>query len=238
MTPERSSSEPAGQLKLHFPEPRDDQAPLITVGVYEAAWLTLKRWKHWPEGQMSLVGQPASGKTRLSDAWAELCGAATISGEALSNADIEEISGLSVSALAIDDADSIERGEALLAAINLCRQRRAPLLLTSVREPSGWKLGPGDLQSRLKAYPVLKIPPIDDDALKSRLISACKSRYMLLPEDTADYLAMRMERSYGNIQIVVEALEACAAGKALNKATARRALDSLPHVQSGSDDQN
>ncbi len=227
MTANASSSASGGQLKLRFPTPDDASAPLITDGAYKPVWLALSRWEHWPEGQMALVGDVASGKTRLMMAWADRAGAAIVTGAELSRADISQIDGMSVSALAIDDADKCTSGEALLAAINLCRQRRAPLLICGQAEPSTWGLEPQDLTSRLRAYPVVRIGQADDEALKARITAACKARYMRLPGETADYLIERMNRAYAQIDTISAALERVAEGKALSKPVARRALDEI-----------
>ena len=178
---------------------------------------------------MCLVGESGAGKSRLLTEWAREAGAAVVHGAALAEADIAEVSSLTVSALAIDDADDCSRGEALLAAMNLCRERGAALLLTGSSEPSTWALPPRDLVSRLGAIAMVRIDPPDEGVLEKRLVAACRARFMLLPPHSASYLAMRMPRSYRRIEDMALALEQAAEreGKALTRATARLALEIL-----------
>ena len=176
---------------------------------------------------MCLVGEDASGKTRLLKDWAEQIGAGVVAGADLARADIGEISGLSVSALVVDDADQTVPGAGLLAALNLCRDRGAVIALAGKSDPSSWKASIPDLQSRLSAIPVVHIDAPNEETLQTRLIAACRERFMKLPEETAKYLAHRMERSYVKIDQVVLAMEKNAKGKALTKVTARNALDTL-----------
>lgn len=215
----------AGQLPLRFPAPDPTSEPLITTGPYETVRRMLDRWANWPEGQLALIGPEGSGKTRLALQWACEVGAAFIDGPDLSSADISQVSSLSVKALVIDDADKIKTGANLLAALNLTRQRRAPIMLTGSSEPSAWPLDPPDLRSRLGAMPVMRIGPLDDDAFKQRLTAACKARFMKLPEETARYLLERMDRSHALIDLMAVALEEAANGKALTKASAKKALE-------------
>lgn len=216
-----------GQLVLDFPKPDPALEPLIETPANAAAILTLSRWRYWPDGQMALLGDTASGRSRILRWWAGKTGAAMISGRDLARADIEYVSSLSVNAFAVDDADESDRGEPLLAAMNLCRDRGVALLISGVSDPSGWNMMPLDLQSRLTAFPVSRLGVADDETLKLRLISACKARFMLLPEETAHYLVERMVRSYQMVDIIALELEQAAGGKALTKATARRALQEI-----------
>ena len=125
-----------GQLFLDFPRIDPDQRPLIETGLYAAALGALRRWKHWPGGQLALVGEPFAGKTRALRLWASDANAALVTGQALAAAEMDEIARLSVSALAIDDADHPEAALGLLAALHLCRDRSAPVLRAGRTHPS------------------------------------------------------------------------------------------------------
>ena len=56
----------AGQLFLDFPKADPDSRPLIETGSYADAVTAIRRWRLWPGGQMALVGEAQSGRTRLS----------------------------------------------------------------------------------------------------------------------------------------------------------------------------
>ena len=175
---------------------------------------------------MALTGEPQSGRTRLLRMWAEETGAALVPGHALVEADIAEIARLSVSALAVDDADQPSAGFGLLAALNLCRDRGAPVLLSGRAEPATWFATPPDLRSRLAAMPVAHIEPPDDETLAARLREACALRHLIIPEESVTYLANRMERSWEAVSRVADQL-ARTPGRAEGLRSARAVLVAL-----------
>ena len=214
------------QLFLDFPKADPDSRPLIETGSYASALVALRRWRHWPGQQLALIGDPQSGRTRLLHLWAADAGAALVTGAALANAEMDEIARLSVSALAIDDADMAETGLGLLAALNLCRDRGAPVLLSGRSQPAGWFETPLDLRSRLTAMPVATIDPPDDDTLAARLREECALRHLILPEESVTYLAQRMEPSWEAVTRVADEI-ARTPGRAEGLRSARAALISL-----------
>ncbi len=214
------------QLLLDFPRADADQRPLIDTGPYAAAVGALRRWKMWPGAQFALVGEPASGKSRLLRWWAGQSGAALVTGEALSTAPMEEIARLSVSALAVDDADHAGAGPAVLAALNLCRDRNVPVLLSGSSEPGGWFSHPPDLRSRLLAMPVGHIEAPDDETLAARLREDSSLRHLNLPDESVAYLAARMERSWSAVARVADQIERTA-GRAEGLRSARAVLVAL-----------
>lgn len=217
---------PGGQLLLDFPRIDPDQRPLIEIGGYAAPVGAIRRWRHWPGGQLALVGEPFSGRTRLLRLWAADAGAAMVTGEALARAEMDEIARLSVSALAIDDADHPSAALGLLAALNLCRDRRAPVLLSGGGEPAGWFSHPPDLRSRLAAMPVAHIEAPDDDVLALRLREECALRHLILPDESVTYLAHRMERSWAAVGLVADQIERTP-GRAESLRAARAVLNAL-----------
>ena len=214
------------QLLLDFPRLDPAQRPLIEGGPWRPALAALRRWRDWPEPELALTGEPFSGRTRLARVWASEAGAALITGSDLSKADIDVIGNLSVAALAIDDADQCVDGRNLLAAINLCRERKAPLLLTGRTDPSSWFDWPGDLRSRLQAMPVAKIGAPDEETLALVLIEECARRFMVLPTDAAAYLAQRVERAWTSVALLADEIER-APDKASSPRNARNVLISL-----------
>ena len=221
-----SGSSSGRQLLLDFPRIDPVQRPLIEAAPWRPALAAIRRWRDWPEQQLALTGEPFSGRTRLLRVWASDAEAALVSGPALSSADIDEISNLSVAALAVDDADLCTDGRKLLAAINLCRDRKAPILLSGLPEPGGWFTGPGDLRSRLQAMPVATIGGPDEDSLTLMLIEECARRFMVLPEDSAAYLAQRAERSWSSVGLLADEIER-SPDKASSPRNARNVLISL-----------
>lgn len=215
-----------GQLFLDFPKADETTRPVIETGSYAAAITAIRRWRHWPGGQFALAGERQSGRTRLLRLWAEASGAALVTGEALARAEMDEIARLSVSALAIDDADHPEAALGLLAALNLCRDRRAPVLLSGQGHPADWFQAPPDLRSRLSAMPLVAIDPPDDATLAARLREECALRHLNIPEESVNYLAQRMERSWEAVGRVADQI-ARTPGRAEGLRSARAVLVAL-----------
>jgi chromosomal replication initiation ATPase DnaA len=223
MTADPSSG---GQLLLDFPRIEADQRPLIEAGPYRDAMAALRRWKDWPERQLALSGDPFAGKSRLLRWWAAEAGAALVTGEALARAPMDEIARLSISALAIDDADGPGDGRGLLAALNLCRDRKAPVLLAGSGQPGSWFADPPDLGSRLRAMPVAPIGDPDDETLALRLREECGRRHLILPDESVVYLSQRMERTWLAVGLVADQIERTR-GRAETKPSARAVLVAL-----------
>jgi chromosomal replication initiation ATPase DnaA len=226
-----SGDPPGQQLFLDFPRLDPAQRPVIETGPYRSIVGMLRRWKSWPEGQLAIAGEAFSGKTRLLRLWAADAGAAFVTGEALARADIDDISGLAITALAVDDADlsgaDPERaGLNLLAALNLCRNRGAPVLLSGATEPGGWFEAPPDLKSRLKAMPVANVGQPDDETLGLRLSEECARRHLNIPYESVIYLATRMERTWESIGRVADQVERTP-GRASSLRSARAVLVAL-----------
>ncbi len=226
MTGASGGNRHAGQLFLDFPIADPDSRALIETGSDADAVTAIRRWRLWPGGQMALVGEAQSGRTRLLRMWAEDAGAAFVTGEGLADAEIDEIARLSVSALAVDDADHPPAAMGLFAALNLCRDRRAPVLLSGRTEPACWFTSPPDLRSRLAAMPVADIAPPDDETLAARLREESALRHLIIPEESVTYLARRMEPSWEAVGRVADQI-ARTPGRAEGLRSARAVLVAL-----------
>ncbi len=214
------------QLFLDFPKLEDEARPLLETGPYQPVLSLLRNWKAWPEGQLALVGEPRSGKTRLLRTWAAEAGGAFLTGEALAASDTDEIAGLSLNALAIDDADKAGNAPNLLAAINLCHARSAPILLSGAIPPAHWYDEPPDLLSRMKAMPLAVIDGPDEDILQKRLEDACARRHLNVPEEPLAYIVERMDFRWDAVDEVADRIEQTR-GRASTLASARNVLKSL-----------
>lgn len=214
------------QLFLDFPRLEEETRPLIETGAYAPVLSVLRNWKGWPELQLALIGEPQSGKTRLLRCWAAETGGAFLRADQLADADADEIADLSLKALAIDDADKVGSGPNLLAAINLCHARKAPILLAGTSPPATWYTDPPDLLSRTKAMPTAVIEGPDEDVLLKRLEDACARRHLNVPEDSLKFIVERMDFRWAAIEEVASAIEKTR-GRAFTVRSARKVLDSL-----------
>jgi hypothetical protein len=199
---------PVAQLALQFPRLEPTQRPLIEAGAYAAPLSALRRWKTWPDGRLALIGERCSGRTRLLTHWAAETGAALATGPDLAGADIDAISDLAISGLAVDDADADPAGHGLLAAVNLCGRRGAPILLAGASAPATWRIEPADLRSRLQAMSIASISAPDPGDLARRLEEACVQRHLRLPEDVMAFLVSRLPLNWSGVERLADELEA------------------------------
>ncbi|MEO0981202.1 MAG: DnaA/Hda family protein [Pseudomonadota bacterium] len=194
--------EPEGSPpKLDFGAAEPTLSSLDASPSNAAALRIVRRWREWPAPALCVVGPPACGLTTLSRAWAKEAG-----GRCVAAADVDSVA--STAAVAIDDADLIQDEGALLTLLNQAGADDGRVLLTARRPPAAWDVLSKDLRSRLSAAPVVEIEPPDEEMTALRLRSACRRRYMKLPDDVVDYLCIRLERTYAGIERFVERLDA------------------------------
>ena len=139
----------------------------------------LARPGSWPFRTAVLTGPPRSGKSLLARWFAE-----KRDGDAIDDAQ------------ALDEADLFHRW-------NRAQEQGRPLLIVGGEPP--WTIGLPDLRSRLGAALQLEIGP-PDDAMAAELIAAmAEERGLPLGDDAAAYLVPRAERSYLQLEKLVEA---------------------------------
>lgn len=135
----------------------------------------------WPFRTAVLTGPPRSGKSLFARWFAE-----------------------SGKGDAIDDAQAIDEAE-LFHRWNRAQEQGRPLLIVGGEPP--WEIALPDLRSRLGAALSLEIGP-PDDAMAAELIAAmAEERALPLGEEAAQYLVPRAERSYLQLEKLVEAID-------------------------------
>jgi chromosomal replication initiation ATPase DnaA len=199
----------ARSLQLAFSLPhaesfaRDD----FVVGPPNVTALSLiDRWPDWPDRIVALVGPESAGKSHLASIWAEKAGARFLSGRAIEMSDLP--AAFSTGALVVEDIVPSQLDEpALFHLLNLAREERAYLLLTSRTAPAGWPIGLRDLMSRLRALPVVTVAPPDDQLLRALMMKLAADRQIELDETLLNYLAHRVERSFRGIKAAIGELD-------------------------------
>ena len=171
-----------------------------------AALAFVEGWPDWPDRVLALIGPPGSGKSHLAAIWAERAGARLMSSRALEEPSLG--GALATGALVLEDvrAGAFEEA-ALFHLLNLAREERAFLLLTSRTSPVGWPARVPDLASRLRALPVAVLGPPDDNLLRAVLIKLFADRQLAVDENLVGYLAARIERSIAAARAAVTALD-------------------------------
>ena len=173
----------------------------------KAALALVEAWPDWPNPTVMLVGEAGAGKSHLASIWAERSGARAI---AARNLAIEAVpDALATGALVVEDIDpSIVDQPALFHLLNLAREDNASLLLTARTPPAGWTLQVKDLASRLRAVPVVRLEPPDDQLLRALIVKFCADRQLVVDESVVSYLLPRIERSFVAARRAVERLDA------------------------------
>jgi len=171
-----------------------------------AALALIERWPDWPQRTMLLVGPEGSGKSHLAAIWARASGARSLAARALDSAVIP--AALTTGALVLEDLTEGRFDEAaLFHLLNLGREERAFILITTRSAPAGWQLELPDLVSRLRALPAVVLSAPDDVLFRAVIVKLFADRQLAVDESLVSYLATRIERSFAAARAAVEALD-------------------------------
>jgi chromosomal replication initiation ATPase DnaA len=179
----------------------------------------------WPHGALMLTGPQGSGKSHLANVFrlahsSDLIEAAEIGEEAIGRL---EASG----ALVVENLDrGIADERVLFHLLNMGRQGRGLVLMTSRLAPGQLTLDLPDLRSRARALPVAQIEAPDDFLLQAVLVKLFADRQLTVEPAVVRFLAMRMERSMQTANAVVSEIDqlALAMRRKVSKQLAQAAL--------------
>ena len=162
--------------------------------------------KFWPSWNRYLViyGDHGCGKTCIAHflannynfILADSYDIATIYNDVLNQAD----------GIIIDDAHIYDEKK-LLCLINIVRERGKKIIIISPAPPSYWKVEINDLQSRLKAMPIVKIDQPDDQLLKILIKRLFSSKQIVIDDNIVDFLINRIERNIFYVQNIIKAID-------------------------------
>ena len=170
----------------------------------QAAADAIDRWPDWPHGLLVVVAPPRAGKTHLANVWRLRSGAARLEAHALSEADVAKASG----ALLVEDLHAgIGDQRALFHVLNLVREHRLSMLLTSALAPGELVVALPDLRSRLRALPVVTIAAPDETLLKAVLVKHFADRQLTVEPHVVTYIALHMDQSMAAAAAVVAAID-------------------------------
>ena len=162
-------------------------------------------WREWPNQALIIWGPKACGKTHLSHIWQSYVGGDLISNLTFLSASPSHIVD-GIQALVIDDAHLIHNQTDFLHTLNLCRERKIPLLMTMECPPQALSMELPDLLSRLKGIVAIEISSPKEETLQLLLIKQCSDQHLPLLEDMVPYIIHRIERSYSAIKKFVHHL--------------------------------
>jgi len=163
----------------------------------------LQNWKDWPNLTGILIGDHAAGKSVMARQF-------------------EIDSGGYV----VDDAAEMQDDE-LFHLWNRARQEQKPLLLVSSKPVPAWDVVLPDLKSRLAASLLIEVGPPDEAMIAGLFQKYFGSRGLSISEDALAYLGKRMERSYGDVQLLSQSMDKLAIERKrpITRAIAKEALE-------------
>jgi chromosomal replication initiation ATPase DnaA len=212
------------QLILDLPHrPALGAEDFLISGSNQAAADIVDRWPDWPHRSVVVVAPAGAGKTHLANVWRLKSGAAAFAAAALSEPDVAH----ATRALLIEDLHAgIGDQRVLFHLLNLVREHRLSMLLTSRVPPGELAVSLPDLRSRLRALPLVAISPPDAPLLKAVLVKHFADRQLAVEPHVITYIALHMEQSMEAAATIVAAIDrhALAAHRKVTRALAAEVL--------------
>ena len=195
------------QLVLALDHPTSFAREDFLEGPSNAPALALiESWPDWPHRVMALLGPEGAGKTHLASIWAEATGARVMSARLLEHGDLP--AALATGALVLEDLDPGGLDEtALFHLLNLAREERAYVLVTARGAPASFPVVTRDLESRLRAIPVVTLTAPDDTLLRALIVKLAADRQLTVDEQLVNFVVNRIERSFAAAHAAVARLD-------------------------------
>ncbi len=229
------STEPR-QLVLDLPLDRalDIENFFVSESNREAVEL-IDRWPDWPHWAGVLVGPQGAGKSHLAHVWQGRAAAHARLASALDETAVAAFEAQPT--MLIEDIDrGISDERIFFHLLNLARERKGSILVTSRMAPGELAITLPDLRSRLRALPVAGIAPPDEALLKAVLIKLFADRQLSIEPHVVSYIALRIERSMAAANAIVEQIDrrALAMQRSVTRALAAAVLqDAAPETETG-----
>ncbi len=219
------------QLVLELPHrPALGLEDYLVSGSNAAAVALVDRWPDWPAGAAVISGPPGCGKSHLANVWRMKSNADAVAAAHIAIADVPQLAASG--ALIVEDIAATRDEAALFHLLNLVREQRLAMLLTSALAPGDLALALPDLRSRLNALPHALIAPPDDALLRAVLVKLFADRQLSVEPQIIAYLLVRMERSMEAASRLVAELDhrSLALQRAVTRSVAAAALESLGYA--------
>ena len=159
-----------------------------------AAVEVIDGWPQWPQQSLAILGDAGSGKSHLVEVWRARAGGALIPAAELGEASVT--AAVAAGALAVEDVDrGIADERILFHLLNLARELKLSLLLTSRAAPGEIAITLPDLRSRMRALGFVRIEPPDSALLSALLVKLFDDRQLKIEPRIIEYLSQHMERS-------------------------------------------
>jgi chromosomal replication initiation ATPase DnaA len=192
-----------------------------------AALETIERWPDWPHWALIVSGPAMSGKTHLAHVWRVKSGASLVEARDVAENLVTDLS--SSRAMVIENLDQgIGNERALFHILNVAREHKFSVLMTSRLPPGELSVELPDLRSRLRATPVAVIQSPDEHLLRGVLIKHFADRQLAVEPHVVAYIMRHMERSMRAAHQTVADIDrrALAAHRRVTRALAAEVLKS------------
>lgn len=171
-----------------------------------AAVALIDRWPDWALASSLVTGPPGAGKSHLAHVWRLRSGGPAIAARAVDEEAIVKLSSLG--ALVVEDLDrGIADERTLFHLLNLAREQKASVLLTSACAPGELEVVLPDLRSRLRALPMVAIDRPDEVLLRAVLVKLFADRQIAVEPHVVEHIAQRMERSMAAAGAIVAEID-------------------------------
>lgn len=198
------------QLVLDLPHrPALGEEDFLVSPSNAAAVAMIDRWPDWPQTSSLVVGARQSGKSHLAHVWQLRTGAEVVEARRLDDSAIARLAH--THALVIEDLDrGISDERVLFHLLNSAQENGGSLLLTS-ECPAG-ELDPSlpDLRSRLRALPMVRIDPPDDQLIGAVLVKLFSDRQLSVEPHVIAHAARHVDRSMAAMAGFVDAVDRAA----------------------------
>lgn len=197
----------------------------LVGGSNQAAVALIDRWPDWPGPSALVVGPRQSGKSHLAHVWQARSGAAIVAAAALGDGDIARLEA--TGALIVEDLDGgIGCERTLFHLLNLAREHRRSVLMTSGLAAGDLVIGLPDLRSRVRASVMVEIERPDDGLLGAVLVKHFADRQLAVDPQVIAWLVVNMERTMATAAAIVDDIDqlALARRRKVTRALAAEAL--------------
>ncbi len=185
-------------------------------------------WPDWPHWAAVVTGSSGCGKSHLANVWRLRSNASEVAASKLNDETIARLKA--ARALVVEDLDQgIGDERVLFHLLNVARQEKMTILLTSKAAPGVLEIGLPDLRSRLRALPVVAIEAPDEQLLRVVLVKLFSDRQLVVDPQVVSFIALRMERSMKAAGDIVENIDkrALAMRRKVTRQLAQTVLESM-----------
>lgn len=218
------------QLTLDLPHRSALGLEDFLVGPANAAAVELvDSWPDWPHWAAVVQGPEGCGKSHLGHVWRLRSGASVVAARDLGQPALDALAR--DGALLVEDLhDGVGDETAMFHALNLAREHKWSMLVTSRAAPGDLDVRLPDLRSRLRALPLVAIAEPDEGLLAAVLVKLFADRQLEVEPHVIGHLVRHMERSLGAARRVVAEADrlALAMQRKVTRAVAAAALQREP----------